>query len=215
MPGAALGNQAGQEPNAAQIYRRAFGCVDGLRPEDSGRLSGVATGTLDEREIDELIQQAGPALEAIREAAAIGRCQWEVETPSSDDLGKGRFHFSNLNIIRVACLSARRLDLPRPGCRTALDEFAHAERSAHPMAAMLVEPAWGVRHMVDRSRALRSMLRAGLAIFRNGEPAYRAVADPFGSGSFSLERRGKGYLIRSAMNDEGKPDVTLAVGDAA
>jgi hypothetical protein len=59
------------------------------------------------------------------------------------------------------------------------------------------------------------MLRAGLALFRNGEPAYRAVADPFGSGPFGLERRGKGYLIRSAMKDERKPDVTLAVGDPA
>jgi len=79
---------------------------------------------------------------------------------------------------------------------------------------MLVEHAWGVRHMVDRMRALRSMLRAGLALVRDGETAYRAVSDPFGSGPFGLERRGKGYLIRSAMNDEGKPDVTLAVGDA-
>ena len=36
---------------------------------------------------------------------------------------------------------ARRLDLPRPGCRKVLDEFAQAERSAHPVAAMLVESA--------------------------------------------------------------------------
>ncbi len=80
---------------------------------------------------------------------------------------------------------------------------------------MLVESAWGVRHMVDRMRALRSMLRAGRALVRDGESAYREVADPFGSGPFRLERRGKGHLIRSAMKDEGKPDVTLAVGDAA
>jgi hypothetical protein len=362
VPRAAFGGAASQEPNAAAIYRRALGWAESLRPEDVQRLSGVATIALDDRHIDTLIEQAAPALEAIREAAAIGRCHWEVETLSGDDLGKGRLSFSNVHIIRVACLSARRhaesgrgrealddvfagltlahrlgtggvkvarllecggevlafqtlgrilpgldrvalddlsrrldvlpppepasatigpearfilgslraklmakgpviegedwaevgfdqeetaalerltggdrarllahleatgpafaelarrLDLPRPGCRKALDEFAQAERSAHPVAAMLVESAWGVRHMVDRMRALRSMLRAGRALVRDGESAYRAVADPFGAGPFRLERRGKGYLIRSAMKDEGKPDVTLAVGDAA
>jgi hypothetical protein len=359
---AAFGGEASQEPNAAAIYRQAFGWAEGLRPEDAGRLSGLATIALDDRHVDALIQRADPALKAIREAAAIGRCHWEVEILSCDDLGKGRLSISNVNLIRVACLSARRhaelgrgrealddlfasltlahrlgtggvmvarllecgsevlafqtlgrilpgldrvalddlsrrldvlpppepasatiapesrfilgslraklmakgpliegkdwveigfgqeetatlmrltggdrvrllahleatgpafaelarrLDLPRPGCRTAVEEFDQAERSAHPVAAMLVESAWGVRHMVDRMRALRSMLRAGLAVVRDGGPAFRAVADPFSSGPFGLERRGKGYLIRSAMNDEGKPDVTLAVGDTA
>ena len=69
---------------------------------------------------------------------------------------------------------ARRLDLPRPGCRAALDEFAEAERSTHPVAVGLVESAWGVRHVVDRMRALRSMLHAGLVLIRDGEPAFRA-----------------------------------------
>jgi hypothetical protein len=59
------------------------------------------------------------------------------------------------------------------------------------------------------------MLRAGVAMVRDGEPVFRAELDPFGTGSFGLERRGKGYLIRSALNDEGKPDVSLAIGDAA
>ncbi len=361
VPRAAFGGEASQEPNAAAIYRRAFDWAEGLRPEDARWLFGAATIALDDRRIDALIQQAGPALAAIREAAAIGRCHWEEKTLSSQGLGKGRLSISNVNISRVACLSAcrhaglgrgrealdelfaglilahrlgtggvmfarllecgcevpafqttgrilpgldraalddlsrrldvlpapepasktidpesrfilgslraqlmtkgpviegedwadvgfgqeetaalkrltggerarllahleatgpafaelaRRLDLPRPGCRAALDEFARAERPAHPVAAMRVEQAWGVRHVVDRMRALRSMLRAGQALVRDGQPAYRAVADPFGSGPFGLERRGKGYLIRSAMNDEGKPAVTLAVGDA-
>jgi hypothetical protein len=359
---AAFGGAANQEPNAAAIYRRAFDWVEGLRPEDAERLSRVATIALDDRSIDTLIQQAGPALEAIREAAAISQFHWGVGTLSRDNLGKGRLNVSNVNIIRVACLSAhrqaesrrgrealddvfagltlahrlgtggvmvarllecggevpafqtlgrilpglhrvaldelsrrldvlpspepasatigpeaqfilgslraelvakgpliegegwaevgfgeeesatlkrltggdrarflarleatepafaelaRRLDLPRPRCRKSLDEFVRAEQSVHPVAAMLVESAWGVRHMVDRMRAMRAMLRAGLALVRDGESAYHTVADPFGSGPFHLERRGKGHLIRSAMKDEGKPDVTLAVGDAA
>jgi hypothetical protein len=109
---------------------------------------------------------------------------------------------------------ARRLDLPRPACRAALDEFARAERLTHPIAAGLVESAWSARHVVDRMRALRSMLHAGLVLVRDGEAAFRAVSDPFGSGPFGLERRGKGYLIRSAINDGGKPEVSLEIGDA-
>ena len=108
---------------------------------------------------------------------------------------------------------ARRLDLPRAICRTALDDFAKAERSIHPIAAGLVEHAWGIRHVVDRMRALRMMLHAGLVLIRNGEPDFRAEPDPFGPGGFGLERCGKGFLIRSAMNDEGKPEVSLEIGD--
>ena len=109
---------------------------------------------------------------------------------------------------------ARRLDLPRPGCRAALDEFAKAEHSIHPIAAGLVENAWGVRHVVDRMRALRSMLHAGITLIREGEPAFQAESDPFGTGPFGLERRGKGYVIRSALIDEGKPELSLEIGDA-
>ncbi len=110
---------------------------------------------------------------------------------------------------------ARRLELPRPGCRAALDEFAEAERSTHPIAAGLVEHAWGVRHVVDRMRALRSMLHAGIALVREGEAAFRAESDPFGTGAFGLERRGKRSLIRSALNDKGKPELSLDIGDPA
>jgi hypothetical protein len=41
------------------------------------------------------------------------------------------------------------------------------------------------------------------------------VPDPFGSGPFQLERRGKGCLIRSALNDGAKPEVSLEIGEAA
>ena len=67
--------------------------------------------------------------------------------------------------------------------------------------------------MADRMRALRAMVRAGLVLVREGEPAFLRVPDPFGAGSFALEHNGKGYRIVSALSDQGKPDVTLAVGD--
>ena len=110
---------------------------------------------------------------------------------------------------------ARRLDLPRPGYRAALDEFAKAEQSTQPIVAGLVEKSWGIRHVVDRMRALRSMLQAGLVLVRDGQPAFLVQSDPYGTGPFGLERRGKGYLIRSALTDEAKPEVSLEIGDPA
>jgi hypothetical protein len=91
--------------------------------------------------------------------------------------------------------------------------FFEAERFAHPVAAMLVESAWNIRHAVDRMLALRAMLKAGLALIRAGEPAFRLVTDPFDTGPFALEHIGNGYLIRSALKDVGRPEVTLVVGD--
>ena len=321
----AFGGVAAEGPNAADVYRKAFGWTEGLGLEDLERLRKATTVAIDDQHVGVLIQQARPVLEAIRAAAAINQCRWGTETVTSDDVGKGHLHVSNLNVIHVACLSARRhaqsghdrdalddafagltlahrvgtggflfarllecggefpafqtlghilpglgraalddlsrrlaalpppepaaaaigpesrfilgslrikllalgpvvddaewaglgldddesaalkrltggdraklrshleanmpafaelarrLDLPRPECRASLDEFARAERSTHPIAAGLVENAWGVRHVVDRMQALRSMLRAGVALIREGEPAFRAQSDP-------------------------------------
>ncbi len=347
-------------PNAADAYRKAFGWVKGLRPEESAWLRKSETVAIEDRQVETILKQARPALRAIREAAKLDRCDWGTETVTSEMLGKGHFDVCNIAIIRVACLSARRnaragrardalddlfagltlahrigtggvliprivecggevaafrtlgrilpglgrdglddlsrrldalpppepasavigpesrfilgylrpkleavgptieddewarigfdaeeaetlkaltggdrekllrhleatgpafaelarrLDLPRPGCRAALDEFARTERTTQPIVAGLVEKVWGIRHIVDRMKALRAMLRAGIALVRDGEAAFRAVSDPFGTGPFGLERRGKGYLIRSALDDATKPEVTLSVGE--
>src|SRR3954447_8823604 len=104
----AFGIAASEEPNAAAIYRRAFGWAEGLSSGDRERLRGAATIPLDDRRIDPLLRQAAPALEAIREAASIGRCHWGIEVLSCDDLGKDRLGVFNVDVIRVACLSARR-----------------------------------------------------------------------------------------------------------
>jgi hypothetical protein len=359
---AALADPAGPEPNAAALYRKAFDWAVGLKWDDEQRLRKIATRALDDRALDGLLQQAGPALQAIREAAVIPRCRWEHETLAVDDLNQDQLNIFNLNLVRVACLSARRrvkegrfraalddtfagltlahrlgsggvliarlqesagevvafqtlgrilpdldpaalddlarrldalaapepasttigpesrfivestcaklktmgpvitdddwaelgygaeaaatmkrltrgdraalvahyestgpvfaeltrlLDLPRSECRAALDAFDRAERSLHPVVAMLVDKAWMNRFMVDRMRALRVMLRAGIALVRGGEPAFKGVADPYGSGPFALEQRGKGFVIRSALSEAERPEVSLAIGDAA
>src|SRR5689334_17481489 len=94
VPRVTFGGEASPEPNAAAVYRRAFGWAEGLAPDDVARLSSVATIVIDDRHIGALIRQAQPVLEAIREAAAIGRCRWEAESLSCEGLGKGRLSVS-------------------------------------------------------------------------------------------------------------------------
>ena len=108
---------------------------------------------------------------------------------------------------------ARRLDLPRPGCRPALDDFARSIADTQPIVAMPIESAWGVRHVVDRMMALRAMLSAGVALTRTGKHAFQIVNDPYGNGPFALEGTSSGYWIRSALKDEGRPEVVLPLGD--
>jgi len=355
----ASGGETSAAANAADVYRKAFDWAEGLRPDDSGWLRKSPTRPIDDRRVDDLIRQGRSALKAIRKASTIDRCDWGNATVTTADLGRGRFNAANLNVVRLACLSARRhakagralddvfaalklshrigadglliarvlecggeipafqalgrilpvldratlddlsrrlnalpppepasavidpesrfivgsyrsklaaagpiieggqwgeagfdeneasalrvltggdraklivhldatspafaelarrLDLPRPGCRAALDEFAETERSNQPIVAGLVESVWGTRHVVDRMRALRSMLRAGIALVRDGEPAFRAEPDPFGAGEFGLERRGNGWLIRSALDDDAKPEVSIEIGEPA
>jgi len=352
---------AGEGPNAAEVYRKAFGWAEGLSPEDSALLRKAASVEIDGREVGGLIRRARPALAMLREAAAIESCRWGAETPTRSDLGRGRLGMAGVSLVRASCLSARwqakagrgrealddvfagltlahrigtegviiarvmecggevpafqtlgrilpgldratldglsqrldalptpepasatigpesrfilgsirtdlaatgpvigddqwdglnlkeeapalkrltggdrdrllahldatgpafaelarRLDLPRPGCRSSLDAFAEAERTTNPIVASLVEHAWGVRHVVDRMKALRAMLRAGLALVRDGEAAFLAVIDPFGTGPFGLERRGDGFRIRSALKDKEKPGVDLEIGGPA
>jgi len=346
--------------NAAEIYLKAFDWARGLGWEDSARIRQPATVAIDDKNVVALIEQASTVLEAIRTAATIDRCDWGIETVTSEDQNDVILDRLYWDVVNVACLSARRhansgrglhalnnifaalklahrwgtgglflaralecvgevsafqtlgrilpelqratrddlaqrlnalpspelasasigpesrfilgsrrdkltemrtviegadweslgfssdeaavlqrltggdrdkllahlestraafielgrrLDGPRPNCRAALDEFAKAEQSTHPLAAAFVEQAWSARHVVDRMRALRSMLHAGIILYRDGAPAFQLLPDPFGTGPFELERRGKGYLIRSALRDYGKPEVSLEIGD--
>jgi hypothetical protein len=356
----ALAGPADGEPNAAANYERARDWLDGLGKEETEFLRECEKALTDIDHADTLIRRARPALVALREAATIGRCDWGAETLTSDDLDERRLSHSNIKLIQLACLSARRLaesgrgreavddafaaltlshrigsggvliarmfecsgevtsfrtlgrilprldrktldhasqrldalpppepasatigpesrfvasmlhahlmtngpkiedefwvedgfdadqiaslnrltngtrdgvfahleatrpafdelarrlDLPRPGYRQSLKEFEKAERQNHPFAAMLVEHSGRIRPMVDRMLALRVILRSAVVLLRDGEPAFLKVADPYGSGPFSLERSGKGLVIRSALHDEGMPESKLSIGE--
>ncbi|WP_165219939.1 hypothetical protein [Aquisphaera insulae] len=107
---------------------------------------------------------------------------------------------------------ARRSDLPHPSWHASLDEFAAKEREVHPIAASFAGIARNIRRLVDRMTVNRALLRAGITLVRDGEPAFRAVADPFGHGPFGLDREGNGWRIRSALHDEAPAEASLRIG---
>ena len=138
------------------------------------------------------------------EAATLGRITGGDRARLLDHLDANGPAFAEL---------ARRLDLPRPGCRAAVEAFGREVGATFPVAAGLVDAAWGVRHVVDRMIATRALAHAGLALVRDGEDAARAIADPYGVGGFTIERRGRGHRIRSALRDGGRPEVALEIGE--
>ncbi len=121
---------AAEGPNAATVYRKAFDWAAHLPSDDSERLRKAANITTDDPRVVALIDQAGPAIEAIREAAALDRCRWGNEVVTTDELGKGHLDVSGLQVIRAACLSARRHAGSGRG-RAALDDVFAGLSLAH------------------------------------------------------------------------------------
>jgi hypothetical protein len=63
----------------------------------------------------------------------------------------------------------------------------------------------------DRYRARFAMLKAAVAIARDGRGALAQHRDPFGQGPFEYTARPEGFELRSKLTFDGKP-VTLVVG---
>ena len=102
------GNAVCDRPNAADLYRQAFAWVEALPREESERLCKAVTIAVNNEQVKGLLQKARPALEALHAAVEVDRCCWATKPVTSSDLGKGYLDVTNLNVIRVACLSARR-----------------------------------------------------------------------------------------------------------
>ncbi|MDG3002329.1 hypothetical protein [Paludisphaera mucosa] len=352
---------AGDEaPNAADAYRRAFAWVRKVPSERWGEAREALETARLGPEVDRWIEESRPALEAIREAAKIDACRWGDDEMTAADIDRDRLGIANRHIVRMTCLSVRRLvearrfdealddafsalayarrvgadgpfiarlfecadeavtlqtlgrvltrldrpaldrlahrldglppvappsgtigpesrfilgtlrgrlaamgavvddegwkrldcddaeiaalrrltggdrakllahldatvpdfaelgrrlDLPRGGRDEALDAFARARRDDAPLAAGLVEAARGIAAAVERQALLRVMLRAGFALVRDGEDAFRALRDPFGDGPFGLERREGGRVLRSAFPGLKSPATEFRVGE--
>lgn len=185
----AYGGAMTDGPNAADVYRKAFDWAESLRPEESERLRKFATMALDDRHVVALIQQARPALEAIREAATIDQCRWGTGTVTLDDIGKGHLYIvATNNVINVACLSARQ-HLESGRYRKALDDvfagltLAHRIGTGGVLFARILE-CGGERqafqtlgHILPKlDRAAQDDLSQRLKVLPSPEPTSAAIA---------------------------------------
>ena len=183
----AFGGAVTGGPNAAEVYRKAFGWAEALRPEQSERLREAVTIAIDDQHVGAMIQQVRPVLKAIRQAAAIDQCCWGAETVVSDDLGKGHLNVSSLNVIRIACLSARQ-HAKLGKCQDALDDafagltLAHRIGAGGFLFARVLECAGETTAFQTLARILPELRRAALddlsrrlAVLPPPEPASVAI----------------------------------------
>jgi hypothetical protein len=88
---------------------------------------------------------------------------------------------------------------------------AQKKVAADPLARTLLPALSKVIDARDRSRARLAMLKAAVAVVRDGQGALAKHADPFGKGPIQYAVRPQGFELRSALTLDGKP-VTLVVG---
>ncbi|WP_165246409.1 hypothetical protein [Paludisphaera soli] len=99
---------AAEAPDAAVVYRRAFAWAERVPPGDWAKAREALESSRLGTEVDRWIDQARPALAALREAARIDACRWGDEAMPPEIIDRDRFRISNRHLTRLACLAARR-----------------------------------------------------------------------------------------------------------
>jgi hypothetical protein len=104
----------------------------------------------------------------------------------------------------------RLVGLPRDQFRAQFPEF-EKKQSANPLAKLMMPALTKVVDARDRGRARMELLKAAVAVARDGQGTLADHPDPFGKGPFQYAARPQGFELRSALQIDGKP-VTLTVG---
>jgi hypothetical protein len=86
-----------------------------------------------------------------------------------------------------------------------------AKQSVNPTAKVAMPAVIKVVDSRDRARARMAMLKAAVAVVRDGQAALAQHPDPFGNGPFQYTARPHGFELRSALNLDNKP-MSLVVG---
>ena len=86
-----------------------------------------------------------------------------------------------------------------------------AKQAASPVARALLPAVTKCVNARDRYRARLALLKAAVAVARDGQAALEQHADPFGGGPFDYQATDRGFELRSKLQLDGQP-VTLKVG---
>ncbi len=73
------GLKAGEEINAATLYRQAFAKMPPLSPEEKAWFKNVSKGPLPQPAASELIKRFTPSLDTFVVASRIPKCDWELD----------------------------------------------------------------------------------------------------------------------------------------
>jgi len=93
---------------------------------------------------------------------------------------------------------------------------ADLEKSPNPFMRLGIPAFFKARNREFRIQVSRAMVRAAVEYKLHGEAGLQKVIDPCGQGPFAFERfmfegTDRGFLLRSAFEDNGKPDVLIFV----
>jgi hypothetical protein len=104
------------------------------------------------------------------------------------------------------------LDLPYNRVGPAVAAFREKYAESNPNLASFAKTAENVRYSVARVEAKWAMLRAALAITREGKDRLKDSKDPFADGPFAYRSFPGGFELKSALKYKELPSVTLVVG---
>ncbi len=90
---------------------------------------------------------------------------------------------------------------------------AEKKQSANPVARVMLPATTKLVDTRDRYRARFAMLRAAVAVAREGQGSLAKHPDPFGQGPFEYQARPQGFELRSKLVLNGER-ITLTVGGA-
>ncbi|HEY5911425.1 MAG TPA: hypothetical protein VJA21_12565 [Verrucomicrobiae bacterium] len=90
------------------------------------------------------------------------------------------------------------------------------EKSPNPFAKTSIPSFLRARAREFRIQVSRAMVRAAIEYTLHGQAGLEKVTDPCGQGPFGFERfvfegKDRGFLLRSAYEDNGKPEVLIFV----
>jgi hypothetical protein len=167
------------------------------------------------RWLKEQERTAGGNLRANVQALIVGSQDAEEVMKLVDDRSARRL-IETLEALGPFYEEQRRLvGLPRKQFLAEWPTF-QKKHSANPVGRLMLPALVKVVDARDRAAGRLALLKAAVAVKRDGEPALAKHADPFGTGPFQYTARPHGFELRSALQIDGKP-VTLVVGppDAA
>lgn len=96
----------------------------------------------------------------------------------------------------------------------ALAAFTQRHRGTNPLAVPFVRTTEGVAYAVARAEARLAMLRAALAVVRDGTDPRQAWADGGNGGALTCRPFKGGFELRAGLPFPGRPPAVLTVGRA-